>query len=179
MSIDYDRISSIPQIRKVGRPKKWETVEELEEAIQSYFDSCFVPKMRQVKVKNGEEVDYVDEPVLDKDDNQVYIQIRPFTVTGLAVHLDTTRETLLDYETKPENAEFSDAIKKAKQIVQMYNEEGLHRSTQVTGIIFNLKNNFSWVDRRETDITSKDKQIMPGVIEAKAADILEDDDESE
>jgi hypothetical protein len=179
---DYEifRYSQIPQIRGKGRPKKWESVEELETQIQAYFDSCFMVKTERIKIKDpdGNE-EWIDSIATDKDGNEIYIQIKPFTVTGLAVALDTTRETLLDYETKPENAHFSDTIKKAKQMIQQYAEDYLFNGKNPTGAIFNLKNNWGWVDRRETDITSKDKQIMPGVIEAKAADILEDDDESE
>jgi hypothetical protein len=179
MSSNYDHygvVTKIPSVRRVGRPKKWETVEELEKQIEEYFDSCFIPQTRTVKIKSGDETEHVEEYVLDKDGNTKYIQVQPFTITGLAIALDTTRETLLDYETKPENAEFSDTIKKAKQIVQNYAESFLFNGKNATGAIFNLKNNYGWVDRRETDLTSKDKQIMPGVLEAKAADILEDDE---
>lgn len=167
---------AIPQIRRVGRPNKWENVEDLEAEIQSYFNSCFEQRFRQVKVGKGEEVEYIDEPILDREGNPTYTQIRPFTVTGLAVHLDTSRETLIDYEKTESRSQFSDAIKKAKQIIENYNEEGLHRQAQVTGIIFNLKNNFKWVDRTETDLTTKGEKIQTGVIEAKAADILEEDE---
>lgn len=167
---------AIPQIRRVGRPNKWENVEDLEADIQAYFDSCFAQRFQQVKIGKGEEAEYIDEPVLDRDGNPTYEQIRPFTVTGLAVALDTTRDVLIDYETKEDRKEFSNAIKKAKQIIENYNEEGLHRQSQVTGIIFNLKNNFKWVDRHETDITSKNEKIQAGVIETKAADILEEDE---
>ena len=42
------KYSQVPSIRRVGRPKKFETVEELEDAIQKYFDSCFVKVQRIV-----------------------------------------------------------------------------------------------------------------------------------
>jgi hypothetical protein len=47
--------------------------------------------------------------------------------------------------------EFSNTIKKAKQIIEKYNAEQLYRKEQVTGIIFNLKNNFDWKDKSEVD----------------------------
>jgi len=169
--IEYERAMAIPQIRRVGRPNKWEDPADLEDEIQSYFNSCFEQRFRQVKI--GEEDEFIDEPILDREGNFTYTQIRPFTVTGLAVHLDTSRDVLLDYENKEDRKEFSNAIKKAKQIIENYNEEGLHRQSQVTGIIFNLKNNFKWVDRTETDLTTKNDKLQIGVVEAKAADILE------
>lgn len=163
------------QIPKMGRPKKFATVEELETAIANYFNSCFVPQTERIKIKNQDDdgYEYVDSPICDKAGDQIYIQIRPFTVTGLAVALDTTRDLLLDYEKKPENADFSDTIKKAKQIIQNYAEEYLFNGKNATGAIFNLKNNYGWVDRTETDLTTKGKEISAGVVEAKAKDILE------
>lgn len=177
--VNYERTMAIPQIRRVGRPHRWENVEDLEAEIQSYFDSCFEQRFRQVKTKNGEEEEYIDEPILDREGNPTYTQIRPFTVTGLAVHLGTTRQRLLDYENNEERPEFRDAIKNAKQIIENYSDEALYRQSQVAGVIFSLKNNFKWIDRTETDITSKNEKIMPGVIETKAADILEEDNASE
>lgn len=170
-------LSTIP---KIGRPKKFETVEELESRIQAYFDSCFVPRTERIKVRNDDDdgYDFVDSYVKNKNGEQLYDRVRPFTVTGLAVALDTTRETLLDYENKPENAAFSDTIKKAKQIIHMFAEERLYAPTQVTGAIFNLKNNFGWVDRTETDLTTKGKAISSAAVSENAADILRTDNDA-
>ncbi len=70
------------------------------------------------------------------------------TVSGLALALDLTRQGLLEYEAK--NA-FSDTIKKAKQRVHVAVEETLMGGKAPVGAIFNLKNNFGWVDKREVD----------------------------
>lgn len=96
------------------------------------------------------------------------------TVTGLALAIGTCRQTLLNYTEK--NDDFAQIIKEAKTIIENAYEISLRRRGQ-TGDIFALKN-FGWIDRRETDITSKNERIMPGVVEAKAADILEDESES-
>lgn len=69
---------------------------------------------------------------------------KPITVTGLALALDTTRETLCDYEADPI---FSDAIKMAKARVENFAEERLYSSAP-TGAIFALKN-FGWRDKQE------------------------------
>ena len=178
MSIfDEKTVRTIPQIRAVGRPRKRENVEDLQEAIQHYFDSCFVPRTREQKVietddEGKEFTEYITVPVLNKNEEPTFYQVRPFTVTGLALALDMTRQGLLDYEKKPSHSEFADTIKKAKLVIEGYNEERLHGNTQVTGVIFNLKNNYSWVDKTETDVTSKGKSIAPDVAKAKASDIL-------
>ena len=74
---------------------------------------------------------------------------RPYTVTGLALALDTNRQTLVNYEKKDE---FFDTIKRAKMKCENYAEEELFRTSQVAGIIFNLKNNYGWKDAQQIDL---------------------------
>lgn len=72
---------------------------------------------------------------------------RPYTLSGLAVHLGTCRKTLYNYEQKDE---FLPAIKRAKARIEAYLEEKLF-GNNVTGVIFNLKNNYDWTDRRHIE----------------------------
>ncbi|MBQ7660176.1 MAG: hypothetical protein IJS26_05540 [Alphaproteobacteria bacterium] len=72
----------------------------------------------------------------------------PITITGLALALDTTRETLCDYEEKDA---YSDTIKKAKLRVQHAYEKRLVKRGN-GGDIFALKN-FGWKDKSEVDNT--------------------------
>lgn len=68
----------------------------------------------------------------------------PLTVTGLALALDTTRETLMDYQEK--NG-YSDAVKRAKlRIENAYEKRLIARGNG--GDIFALKQ-FGWKDRTE------------------------------
>ena len=68
------------------------------------------------------------------------------TITGLALHLDTSRETLMDYQERPE---FSDTIKKAKLRVEYaYEMRGLQVGNAFD--IFRLKN-MGWKDKQETE----------------------------
>lgn len=74
---------------------------------------------------------------------------KPYTITGLAIALDTDRKTLLNYEQKDN---FFPTIKKIKQKVENYAEEKLYdKDVPTTGVIFNLKNNYGWVDKQEVD----------------------------
>lgn len=95
-----------------GRPLKFQSVEELQTAIDAYFAQCLVD----------------DEPL---------------TITGLALALDTTRKTLIEYEGREE---FVNTIKKAKTRVENYAEKRLF-SGNATGPIFALKN-FDWTDKQ-------------------------------
>lgn len=96
---------------KVGRPLKFNSVKELQELIDKYFDE--VPR---------------DE----------------WTITGLALALDTNRHTLNDYEKRDE---FSHSIKRAKAMVENSYEIDLKKNGRV-GTIFALKN-FGWTDKQE------------------------------
>lgn len=75
-----------------------------------------------------------------------YFNITPIemqTVTGLALHLDTTRELLCDYQAKDE---FSDTIKRAKaRIEHAYELRGMEKGTAFD--IFRLKN-MGWKDQQ-------------------------------
>ncbi len=70
------------------------------------------------------------------------------TITGLAVALNTSRETLMNYQ---ERDEYFDAIKAAKDKIELDYEQTL-RSRGSAGDIFGLKN-FGWKDKTEVDST--------------------------
>lgn len=71
----------------------------------------------------------------------------PLTVTGLAIALKTTRETLMDYQEKDG---YSDAVKMAKlKIENAYEKRLIARGNG--GDIFALKQ-FGWTDKQETKI---------------------------
>jgi hypothetical protein len=116
---------------KVGCPRQYETVEELVNLIEDYFDSCWVDKVTETTDKDGK-----------CTMSTVRYQARPYTVTGLALHLNLTRQGLLNYQARPE---FVDAITRAKQMVEMGYEETLF-SKFANGASFGLKENFGWKD---------------------------------
>jgi len=70
---------------------------------------------------------------------------RPYTITGLALALDTSRKVICEWAVKDD--EIGNAIKRAKTRVENCYEERLHGNSP-TGAIFALKN-FGWTDRHE------------------------------
>ena len=70
---------------------------------------------------------------------------RPYTVSGLALELETTRKMLCEWERNDD--EIGNAIKRAKTRIENYYEVRLH-GPNATGAIFALKN-FGWSDRHE------------------------------
>jgi len=106
---------------------------------------------RPLKFKSVEELQRKIDEYFDYCDKNG----KPYTVTGLAVFLDTSRDILIAYE---ERDEFSNAIKKAKQRIEAYAEEQLFTNRNTAGIIFNMVNNFGWKNRQDVsaDIGNKD-----------------------
>ena len=82
-----------------------------------------------------------------------YFEITPVEqqcITGLAVHLDTSRETLCNYETKDA---FFDTVKKAKQKIGLvYELRGIGKGRSYD--IFTLKN-MGWKDKTEVEQKQK------------------------
>jgi hypothetical protein len=72
--------------------------------------------------------------------------IEQWTITGLAIALDTNRQTLMNYEAKDE---FFDTIKRIKTKVEHSYELAL-RKKGGSGEIFGLKN-FGWKDKQEVE----------------------------
>ena len=73
-----------------------------------------------------------------------------YTITGLALALDTTRQVLINYEQKDE---FIDTIKKYKSMIENDYELSLRKQGR-SGDIFGLKN-FGWKDKSELDQNNK------------------------
>lgn len=119
-----------------GRPLKYESVEEMQVLIDEYFESCYIAE-------------------IDKEGKPYKVNIRPLTVSGLAVALNMTRQMLVEYSSKDE---FGDAIKKAKQVIEQWAEENLVTARNPAGQIFSLKNNYGWQDKQE--ITIDDKRVL-------------------
>jgi hypothetical protein len=94
--------------------------------------------------------------------NQYFIECeargeKPF-ITELAYYLDTSRETLREYKERPD---YVDSIKKALTRCEMALEKNLiEGKVNPTGSIFNLKNNYGWRDKNETDLTTNGQSIL-------------------
>lgn len=134
----------------VGRPLKFESIEALQEKIDEYFSMCD-NRTREVFYKG------VKFNVSDP---------RPYTVTGLALHLNTNRETILDYENMNHESidedlqqQFSDTIKKAKLKIHNYAEESLWTPKITGGVIFNLVNNWNWINKQVVQNQSADGEL--------------------
>lgn len=122
----------------MARPLKYKTVDELQTAIDKYFDEC---EGKPLLNDDG-------KAVFDKYGNPVVIGERPPTVTGLALALGfTNRQSLLNYQGKKQ---FLDTITRAKSRCEEYAEMRLYDRDGSRGAEFSLKYNFKWDDSKES-----------------------------
>ena len=85
-----------------GRPLKFKSVKELQQKIDAYFAECdphWVEEGAWVQARDDKRKLIYDAdglPVQTWKVSMVKTKQIPYTITGLALALDTTRETLLD-----------------------------------------------------------------------------------
>lgn len=125
---------------KGGRPPFYNTAEEMQEKIDEYFEAC---KGRVLMDDNG-------EPYVDKHGHPIVVDVRPLTITGLALALGfNSRQALLNYQAKDE---FHDTIMRAKAKVECYAEERLFDKDGANGAKFSLANNFDgWKEKQQIE----------------------------
>lgn len=133
---------------KVGRPLAFETAEELQAAIDAYFDYCDNRIVKVFSKKIGDVVE-INDP-------------EPYTMSGLAYHMGIDRDTLINYGKRDG---FFGTVKRARDKVHADVERRLMEDAP-TGAIFNLKNNFGWKDKTEQEISNPDGSMAYGKLTA-------------
>jgi len=129
----------------VGRPLKFKNKGSLVKAINRYFRDCD-PHIKEVDVIENNK-DGTQQVVK----RQIMTKQVPYTITGLALALGTSRIVLIDYENKDG---YSNTIKEAKRKCENFAENRLFQGGQAAGPIFNLKNNYSrWKEKSEVAVT--------------------------
>ena len=108
----------------MGRPVKYETAEQMQEVIDSYFERC--------------------------EETQ-----EPLTIEGLASALDMSRMSIVNYS---KNEDFFYTIKKAREkINQNFAMRALKGDYNAAISIFLMKNNFGYVDKVESTVSTEQK----------------------
>jgi len=120
-----------------GRPLKYKTPAEMQKAIDLYF--LAIKAKTDPEILTGES----DKTILAVNDIEDTVP----TVSGLAYTLGMSTEALRNYEAKEQ---FLATVKRAKQRIEISLETRL-AGNNVTGAIFNLKNNFNWKDKTEQE----------------------------
>lgn len=146
----------------VGRPPKYKTADEMQAKIDEYFDSCAGTVL----------TDAEGAPILNKNGQPIVINVKPPTITGLALAIGfTSRQALLNYQGKKG---FIDTITRAKSRVEKYAEERLYDKEGCNGAKFSLANNFNgWSDKKD-DLDRAEQQARIAQIEAQTKKLSDD-----
>lgn len=138
-----------------GKPKKYETPEDITKAIDSYFT-------------------YIQgEPTIDKESKLKWDRVPESpTVTGLALHIGfASRQSIYDYIKEEE---FSYILKRAVTVIENHHEKRMD-GDKVAGSIFVLKN-MGWADK--VDVTSGGEKIKNPLYSVREV-IVDKSDEKE
>jgi hypothetical protein len=131
-----------------GAPRQFKSPEDMQMVIDDYFESCFQEFTVAIKDDEGKKI---GERLLKK-------QVEPFTITGLALALNLTRQGVLNYEGREE---FVDTVKRAKLKCENYAEKTLFNGQGATGPIFNLINNYGWKNTTQQEISGPGGASLP------------------
>lgn len=130
-----------------GAPRKWKSVSAMQKAIDAYFEKC-----------EGEPLIIEGEQQRDKYGVPIFINVKPPTITGLALALGFTgRQALLDYQARPE---FADTVTRAKARCEEYAEMRLYDKDGANGAKFSLGCNFGWREVNETKLTTDAVKVV-------------------
>lgn len=123
-------------MRYSGRPRKYETPEEMQKIIDDYFLECEATKEVPTISGLAFALDMSRKSLLDYENSDS---------RGCLKNVDPDMR---------EN--FSHTIKRAKAFIHSRYEQALFSKNSVTGAIFTLKNNCGWVDRVEQVVENKE-----------------------
>jgi hypothetical protein len=126
-------------MKSVGRPRKYKNSEEMQKAIDQYFDKC----------EGNPLLDDDGKTVLNKWGHPIILDRRPPTVTGLALALGfNSMQALLNYQAR--SKAFNDTLTRAKSRCEEYAESRLYDKDGSNGAKFSLANNFKgWSEHPE------------------------------
>ena len=150
---------------KGGRPRLFEdTPEDIarwDKLMEGYIKSVTYKKNVIVNIDTGEKdkkgnIVYRDEYLTDEEGNKVQ-ELAFHTIPsflGLVNYMGIGKDAIIEYSKKPK---FSESYKEVMDIIQQYTADLLQTKSNVAGVIFTLKNNFGWQDKKEVEVTSKSK----------------------
>lgn len=166
-----------------GYKRRYMTPEHLQCMVDEYFESC-----------NGPALDKNGFLVYDRSGNIVKTQVRPWTVSGLALYLGISTETLRKYtkgkidtlldemliQTDPDHQTYASVVSRAKQKIEAYAEGRLYDHDGQRGAQFVLDRCYGWVTSKdradikkakaEVELKSKEFELKRRLLESGEED---------
>lgn len=160
--------------RKKGRPPFFKTENELEKAVNAYFNS--ISSKRLIPGTESCKTFYHEAP----------------TVNGLCLFLGINRRT---WENYCSDEKFSSVTERARMRMEAYCEQILltREKGSLQGVIFNLQHNYGWKDKKTVELGEEtvdalgnlslsEKMAMVASLKSGELDIpepIEDDEDDE
>lgn len=148
-----------PNLLSGNREKAFPSPQNLEAKCNEYFASCLGP----VFDKHG-------EIVRNDEGNIVYTQKKPYTISGLALYLGVSTETIrqygkgimddLGFESLDDPDSYRNVIKRAKQRIEEYAEGRLYDRDGFNGAQLVLNTGFHWRTSKEVSDTAAQKAMI-------------------
>lgn len=151
---------------KPGRPKKYETPGKLRKAIDVYWRSISYEKPVVVATPTGEvdengRIKYTSRMLMADETGAVSMDgigrpitetafLKPPSVAGLCLHLGISKETWSTYKEDEKLGPVCQEFLLRYEDYLLERVEG-EKAKSVQGIIFNLKNNFDYREKVETE----------------------------
>lgn len=133
------------------RKYKWRSPKQLQALVDEYFDSCYGP------VRNPKTGGFYE----NEDGTLTIGQIKPFTISGLALYTHIETQTLREYkketidslgwptDTDYDGPQYSEIMLEAVKRVENYAEERLYDRDGFGGGRFVLNAAFKWTEKKE------------------------------
>lgn len=137
-----------PFAKVVGAKRAYESAEDLKAACDSYFEAqeCHV-------------FDKWGKPLVDPETGEYLKTTKPLTLSGLALHLGISTDTLRKYKKKAltglVSPEFSAVIFEALQRIEEYAEGRIYDKDGQRGSQFVLQAGFGWQTRKEASESAR------------------------
>ena len=108
------------------------------------------------KFKTAEELQFMIDDYFEMCNSKR----RPYSISGLALHLGLTTNTLRNYEKGYGDTEYSDIMETAKQRIEEFAECALYDNKKSAGAKYVLENNFSWSNKQDVNLSGEVNQVV-------------------
>ncbi len=139
---------------KIGAPRKYKTAKALGRAIEKYFRSisCVVPVIgadgMPMVNRDGEAVEKVTYMI-------------PPSVVSMCLYLGIDKRTWANYCDVKKHPEFAEVTSRAMMRHEAYLvEQSIVREKSVSGILFNLQNNYGYRQKAEVELGEATREAM-------------------